>query len=254
MRRKRKKQYKSHNTIIFTCAVLLCLAVLPAVVIFDSFASVSDAANTVHSTTIGVLEKMNVHSGGTKTSDEKETEWYLILVNKDNPVPENYHMEFTLLSNGERVDSRIYPDLQEMFDEARASGLQLFVREGYRTSEEQRQIFEDKIEAYRNEGYSKSESRKLAEEWVALPGTSEHEIGLAVDINADTSVSSRDDVYLWLENNAHRFGFILRYPPGKLEWTGVEYEPWHFRYVGKDAALEMYQQNLCLEEYLQSIQ
>lgn len=253
MRRKRKREYKSHSAIIFTFAVLLCLAFLPAVVILDGFASVSDAAYTVHSTTIGVFEKMNIHSGGSKTS-EKMTEWNLILVNKDNPIPKNYHIEFTLLSNGERVDSRIYPDLQEMFDEARTSGLQLFVREGYRTGDEQRQIFEDKIEAYRNEGHSKSESRKLAEEWVAAPGTSEHEIGLAVDINADTSVSSRDDVYLWLRNNAHRFGFILRYPQGKQDWTGVEYEPWHFRYVGKDAALEMYQQDLCLEEYLQSIQ
>ena len=123
--------------------------------------------------------------------------WNLILVNGDYRIPNNYQneVELTTLSNGKQVDSRIYPDLQVMFDDARAEGLQLFVREGYRTREEQQQLLDDKIAAYLNEGYTRQEAERLAKEWVAVPGTSEHEIGIAVDINADTSVSSKDAVY-----------------------------------------------------------
>ena len=146
------------------------------------------------------------------TADESRG-WNLILVNRDNYIPKNYEIELTTLSNGEQVDSWIYPDLQAMFDDARAAGLHLFVRAGYRTREEQQALLDEKIEAYRNEAYSKSEAEKLAKEWVAVPGTSEHQLGIAVDINADTSVCSSDAVYSWLAENAYKYGFINRYPP-----------------------------------------
>ena len=177
-------------------------------------------------------------------------DWNLILVNKNHRIPKDYEMELTELSNGQKVDSRIYPELQSMFDAARADGLQLFVREGYRTSEEQQQILDEKIVAFENEGNSRKEAEKLAKEWVAVPGTSEHEIGLSVDINADTSVSSRDSVYTWLAENAHRYGFIKRYPSDKTEITGISNEPWHYRYVGREAAQEIFQRGITLEEYV----
>lgn len=180
--------------------------------------------------------------------------WNLILVNRDYYIPDDYTMELTELSNGEKVDSRIYPDLQEMFDDARAEGVQLYVRDGYRTAETQRRILDEKIEEYKNEGYSDSEAEKLAKEWVAVPGTSEHQLGLAVDINADTSQSTRDEVYTWLANNSYKYGFINRYPTDKTEITGVIYEPWHYRYVGKEAAQEIYSQGICLEEYIENLE
>lgn len=177
--------------------------------------------------------------------------WNLILVNQGHPIPENYEVELTVLSNGRKVDSRIYPELQTMFDDARSAGLGLFVREGYRTYNEQQALMDEKVDYYRNAGYGKTEAQRLAQGWVAVPGTSEHELGLAVDINADTSVSSSDMVYKWLEENSYKYGFILRYPSDKAEITKINNEPWHFRYVGKEAAVEMYNSNLCLEEYLQ---
>lgn len=180
--------------------------------------------------------------------------WNLILVNRDYYIPKDYTVELTELSNGEKVDSRIYPDLQEMFDDARAAGLQLYVRDGYRTAETQQRILDEKIEAYRNEGYSDSEADELAKEWVAVPGTSEHQLGLAVDINADTSQSTSDEVYTWLANNSYKYGFINRYPTDKTEITGVIYEPWHYRYVGREAAQEIYSQGICLEEYIQGLE
>lgn len=180
--------------------------------------------------------------------------WNLILVNRENYIPADYEVQLTELSNGKKVDSRIYPELQEMFNAARAQGYGLFVREGYRTQEEQQQLMDEKIEAYENEGKSKPEAKKLAEQWVAIPGTSEHQLGIAVDINADTSKSSRDDVYKWLEENAHRYGFIKRYPSNKTDITGVINEPWHYRYVGKEAASEIYSQGICLEEYIETLE
>ena len=178
-------------------------------------------------------------------------EWNLIVVNRWNELPEDYSVELTELSNGQKVDSRIYPYLQEMFDAARAEGIYPIVREGYRTAEEQQEILDDKIQTYINQGYSQSRAEKTAKEWVALPGTSEHQLGIAVDINADKSKCSNEDVYTWLAENAYKYGFILRYPPGKQEITGTSYEPWHYRYVGVDAAQEIYEQGICLEEYFE---
>lgn len=179
--------------------------------------------------------------------------WNLILVNDDYCVPRNYEVELTELSNGEKVDSRIYPQLQQMFDDARAEGLELFVREGYRTTQDQKDIMNERIQQYQDEGYSRGEAKKLAKEYVAEPGTSEHELGIAVDINADTSKRSSDAVYTWLANNAYKYGFIKRYPDNKIEITGVNNEPWHYRYVGVDAALEMQKKGLCLEEYIETL-
>ena len=178
-------------------------------------------------------------------------EWNLIVVNRWNELPEDYSVELTELSNGQKVDSRIYPYLQEMFDAARAEGIYPIVREGYRTAEEQQEILDDKIQTYINQGYSQSRAEKTAKEWVALPGTSEHQLGIAVDINADKSKCSNEDVYEWLAENAYKYGFVLRYPPGKQKITGTSYEPWHYRYVGIEAAYEINERGICLEEYFE---
>ena len=177
-------------------------------------------------------------------------EWNLIVVNRWNEIPEDYSVTLTELSNGQKVDSRIYPYLQEMFDAMKAEGIYPIVREGYRTAEEQKKIFDDKIFAYVREGYSRKRADKLAGGMVAVPGTSEHQLGIAVDINADKSRSTNDEVYQWLAGNAYKYGFILRYPQGKEDITGTDYEPWHYRYVGEDVAEEIYMKQICLEEYV----
>lgn len=181
------------------------------------------------------------------------SEWNLVLVNQWNPIPKNYEVNLLELSNGKQVDERIYPELQEMFDAARANGIYPVVGEGYRTEQEQRNMMEEKILAYQNEGYSKKEAKALAEEVVADPGKSEHQLGLAVDINGDSLQSTNDTVYAWLAENAWQYGFVLRYPADKTDLTGIEYEPWHYRYVGKEAAREMVSQKFCLEEYLEQL-
>lgn len=176
----------------------------------------------------------------------------LMLINSENKVPEDYETELITLSNGERVDSEIYPDLQKMFDDMREEGYYPEVRSGYRSAESQENIFESKYASFREQGYSRKEARKLTEKWVAEPGTSEHETGLAVDINPDREKSG-DEVYRWLSENAHKYGFIKRYPEDKTDITGIGNEPWHYRYVGERAAREIKEKGMCLEEYIDFI-
>ena len=176
--------------------------------------------------------------------------WNLILVNKDNPVPDDYTVSLTDLSNGKQVDTRIYPALQKMFDDARDSGIDLFVREGYRTREDQQSIMDNRIQEYEAQGYTAEEAEDMAKQYVAIPGTSEHELGISVDINANSNISSDDVVYSWLNENAYKYGFIKRYPEDKIDITGINNEPWHYRFVGQEAAKEMKDLGYCLEEYI----
>lgn len=177
----------------------------------------------------------------------REVPWNLILVNRDNPITEDYEPALTQLSNGTSVDERIYPELQAMFDAARQEDYDPQVVSGYRTEAEQQLLLDEKIREFEAEGYGKSKAERLAAQWVALPGTSEHQLGLAVDINGSTY-----DIYYWLQENSYKYGFIYRYPADKTDITGIAHEEWHYRYVGVDAATDIYQQNICLEEYLKN--
>lgn len=196
------------------------------------------------------LRRYKTYSGAAAEDVVDETAWCLILVNRWNYIPEDYNVELTKLGNGESVDKRIYPALQKMLDAARNERIYAIAASGYRTTEIQQQLLDEKKEEYRLDGYSPEEANANAEAWVALPGTSEHQLGLAVDINADGISSSGDEVYEWLNQNACKFGFIRRYPPDKTEITGVIHEPWHYRYVGVKTAMEIQEQGVCLEEYL----
>ena len=182
---------------------------------------------------------------------ELPDEWYLILVNYKHPIPESYVPELTVLDNGRSVDSRIYPALQQMFDDMREEGIYPVVGEGYRTAAEQQHMMDEKVEAYINDGFPRKRAEAFAENEVAAVGKSEHQLGLAVDINADKSLSDNEDVYNWLARNAYKYGFILRYPFDKTSITGIDFEPWHYRYVGEEAAKEIYDRGICLEEYLE---
>lgn len=190
-------------------------------------------------------------SGVSQAGDAEADDWQLLLVNQWNSLPDGYAPELTELWNGESVDSRIYPDLQEMFDDARAVGLNPYVNSGYRTAQVQQSLMDEEINDYMVQGYSEAEARRLAEQWVAVPGTSEHQLGLAVDISMeDTATQTTSDMWQWLMKNSYKYGFVLRYPEDKTDITGISYEPWHYRYVGREAAEEIYRSGLCLEEYL----
>lgn len=179
--------------------------------------------------------------------EEDEKRWSLTLVNAANPLPEDFQVSTTTIDGEHRVDARIADQLNALLDDCRRAGYNPRIRSSFRTREEQQQILDDRIMEYKSDGYSDEDALAAALQWVALPGTSEHELGLAVDIN-DEQYDER--MYSWLAENAHRYGFILRYPPDKEAITGISNEPWHFRYVGIEAATEMYGTGEVLEDYL----
>ncbi len=193
----------------------------------------------------------NTDSG--EDADSESNEWYLTLVNRDNPLPEDYKIpELTQLRNDNAIDSRVYPYLQQMFDDARKDGINIMITSSYRTREEQQQIMDDKIREFENQGMSHEDAEEEAKQWVAVPGTSEHELGLCVDISSgDKNTQNPTIIWDWLHKNASKYGFVQRYPEDKTDITGISNEPWHYRYVGKEAAQEMVDGNLCLEEYLE---
>lgn len=185
---------------------------------------------------------------------EKE-EWYMRLVNQWNPISEDEVVELGEIE-GFYVDARIVDPLTELLEACRADGIDIYIRSAYREWDTQALYFGNMIELYANSGYSYYDSYLLACEGVAVPGESEHQLGLAVDMisseyetldegQADT------DVARWLEEYASEYGFILRYPEGKQDITGIMFEPWHYRYVGVDAATYIMDNDLTLEEYLE---
>lgn len=180
--------------------------------------------------------------------------WNLILVNEDYYIPESYTVKLVTLENGERVDTRIYSALQEMFDVAEAEGVFMVVADGYRTQKEQQDLMDEKVEEYKEKVLVEPVAKWMAEKWVAIPGTSEHQLGMAVDINADAIRSSGPEVYEWLAQHAHEYGFIQRYPSDKVDITGISYEPWHYRYVGVEVAKEIFEEGICLEEYIEGLE
>lgn len=177
-------------------------------------------------------------------------DWRLILVNADHPLPEDYSVKLKTLRNDYRVDERIYPDLQKMFDAARYDGIFPLIHSAYRTAEYQQTLLDNKLATLAEQGMTGDEAMKEALRWIAAPGTSEHQLGLAIDITTEGADDTLESVYNWLENNSWKYGFIRRYPSDKSDITGIGYEPWHYRYVGKDAAKEIFEAGICLEEYL----
>ena len=188
-----------------------------------------------------------------------EADGLLLLVNPWTPLPEDFLPgELVPVQNDQAVDARAYPDLQDMLQDMSQAGLSPLICSSYRSQERQQELYDNKVQRVMAEGVSLEAAQAEAARWVARPGTSEHQTGLAVDIVSlsnqmlDETQESTPE-FQWLAENAWKYGFILRYPNDKSEKTGIAYEPWHFRFVGKEAAEEMHDLGLCLEEYLESL-
>lgn len=182
--------------------------------------------------------------------------WQLTLVNPSHTLEAGYSIQLVELVNGQSVDERCYPDLQAMMDDCRAAGLSPYICSSYRTWEKQNRLFEENVRTLMAQGYSEEGARTETAKNIAIPGTSEHQLGLAVDIvdkNYQVLDEAQEDtaVQKWLMENSWRYGFILRYPTDKSDITGIVYESWHYRYVGKEAAEAIYNEGICLEEYLE---
>ena len=180
----------------------------------------------------------------------------LVLVNPWNQIPEDYTAELVAISDAHQIAQIAYEDYLDMMADCAAAGFRPVVCSAYRTQEYQENLYQNRINRYVWAGYSVEEATNLAGRSVAVPGTSEHQLGLALDIvdarNGRLDESQADmPTQQWLMENSWRYGWILRYPNEKSEITGIIYEPWHYRYVGRTVAKEIYELGICLEEYLE---
>ena len=280
--RKRRTRYSERNTKFYNKGshtvgqVVLSVAALFLVVIFlvvlctdplgnngcgpsESMMTSGDAPETADSdvsqsndaSSDTAADTSDQTSGSIDDNMTTSSDWRLLLVNSTHPLADDYSVDLTELRNGQSVDTRILSDLQEMFDAARSEDIYPIVSDAYRTREDQQTLMDDVIQNYEYEGYSSEEASSKAEQVIAKPGTSEHETGLAIDIAGDDDYDQdTDSVLEWMNSNAYKYGFILRYPSGKESVTGAEAENDHYRYVGKEAAKVIHDQGICLEEYL----
>lgn len=168
---------------------------------------------------------------------------YILLVNYQNPMPQNRQPKLVRYGEWARVAAVAEQSLRQMILDCRATGIECWLNCGYRTQDEQQQILDNRTEEYVEKGLSQEEAYQKALETVALPGYSEHETGLAMDIVCSVAPT-------WLHEHCWEYGFILRYPENKTEITGISYEHWHYRYVGTKVSMAMKDTGLCLEEYV----
>lgn len=188
-------------------------------------------------------------------SGPEELPWYLTLVNPTHSMPEDFAIVTEPIYNTLSFDSRAVGALREMLADCEAAGLQPYVCSAFRTQETQEKLFQNKVNEFKALGYAEGDATEAAGKIVAVPGTSEHQLGLAadiVDLNHQTLDKSQEStaVQKWLMEHCWEYGFILRYPSDKSEITDIIYEPWHYRYVGKEDAKAITDRGLCLEEYL----
>ena len=181
-------------------------------------------------------------------------DWRLRLINKSHFIPDDYEFPLGSIGGYNSCDKRVIPDLVAMLAAAREDGVNLSIASPYRMHTTQIMLYDNKITKFMNTGMTYLEAYKLAGQAVTIPGASEHEAGLCFDILSDDYHALNDGFSntrggQWLEANAHYYGFILRYPKDKEYITTIEFEPWHFRYVGVEAASVMYKENLTLEEF-----
>ncbi|MEE1087284.1 MAG: M15 family metallopeptidase [Schaedlerella sp.] len=185
----------------------------------------------------------------------EDDDWMLALINGSNPLDQEYVPELVELTKDMYVDERIVDAAKEMLAAAKKDDMDMIVCSAYRSHETQEQIFNDTMKGWLDEEYSYLDAYAKTNLSVMIPGCSEHAAGIALDI-VSASYTNLDEKQAdtaeakWLEEHCWEYGFILRYPPEKSDITGIIYEPWHYRYVGKEAAKEIMEQGVTLEEYL----
>ena len=269
---RRKKRHLNIKNIVL--AILLLIAVIAAVIAI--VLAVKSAGGTNEPSLSGESQTGSQGSDSSDSSDssvisDPDDSWQLILANPDHAVPDNFTVDLTDITgnyadipalDNMKVDSRIVPALEQMFKDAKKDGQNLFLRASYRTVALQQTYYDWHMNYYQEQGYTEAEAKAATLRYIAYPGTSEHHTGLAVDIiSVDWQNSGKEIIDTfeetteaqWLKDNAHKYGFIMRYPKDKESITKIGYEPWHFRYVGKAHAAAIYKAGLCFEEYLDTL-
>lgn len=206
----------------------------------------TNTSSTNTSSTVGGNETPNV---------DVTTDWRIRLANYDNILPEDFEVELADIDSTRQFDARAIKYLKDMINDMKKDGhTSIWVQSSYRSVARQKELYENSINKYLKQGKTQEEAEKLTDEYINKPGSSDHNLGLAVDFNYVDNTFADTDEYKWLLENAENYGFILRYPKDKEDITKIAYESWHWRYVGEEHAKKMNELNMCLEEYVEYLE
>ena len=271
-RAERHKAIVKRRIFIAVClCVLLALAVLIAFVVKSAFggkmggsSGASQGSSTVNESVSDVQSEDPTPSYPATGPNGLDANFsQLLLVNAQNPLPENYDYEGNLTEmptkyiNGmlKQIDKDVWPYMQAMIDAQRAAETNpknwLYVRSPYRSYATQKVLFGKETEKWLKTGLSSEEAETKAATVVTRPGTSEHNTGFSADFNIAEDSFESTAMFTWMQEHAADYGFVLRFPKDKQEITGITYESWHYRFVGINNAKEMNRLNMCLEEYVE---
>ena len=232
----------------------------------SSMSSVSEETSSSESVpeTSSIPETSSLPETSSSETEEPSSKDYgtLILVNPWNYIPEDYTLELETVQGKYKMDIKAAESARNLVAAAKEAGFNMQLCSAYRTVEKSAELYQRKVNQYIGYGYSEADAKVEAAKWVAPPGTSEHHTGLAMDLVSSDYWNYYSDLehdyekfdsFKWMYEHCAEFGFILRYPKDKQDITGITYEPWHYRYVGIEAAKYIMENGLCLEEYLEII-
>lgn len=198
-------------------------------------------------------EENQVNEQNQEQQLEKEiTDWRLTLANYENLLPENFTVKVENIDKTRQFDSRAIDELNDMMNQMKKDGItNIWIQSAYRSVARQKELYDASVKKYLQQGKTQEEAEKLTNEYINKPGSSDHNLGLAVDFNKVDNSFEKLEGFKWLKKNAENYGFVLRYPKDKEDITKIAYESWHWRYVGVENAKKMNELNMCLEEYIQ---
>ena len=272
---KRQKAILRRNLFLTVCAIVIIAIIALAVYVIsvlgdgsntDNSSSQITQSNDSSTTSSEIVSSEEITSSENAVSlpsnmpHDLDVDFVnLTLVNGWNPLPDDFDYEGHLTEIPKKyikgsltqIDKEVWPYLKEMLDDARAEGIDIGVWSPYLSYATQKWLFEKQVQKQINNGVPKENAEEVAATIVARPGTSEHNTGLALDINCANHSFKETKAYKWLQENAENYGFIMRYAEDKQEKTGVIYESWHWRFVGVKAAHEINDLQMCLEEYVE---
>lgn len=264
----RRRIFLSACAVILAAVILLIAFAVKAIVSHGEKDNVSLDVSSIQSGSVSdVSDVSDVSSEQPSTPSYPETGpngldakySNLLLVNGENPLPEDYDYEGNLTTipdeyiNGslKQIDKNVWPYMKAMIDAAWADGVKLYVWSPYRSYDTQNMLFRKQVDRQIAKGIPADQAEAEAATVVARPGTSEHHTGLAADFNMASDKFETTEMYTWMQQHAADYGFIMRYSGEKQSVTGVIHESWHYRFVGINTAKEMNRLNMCLEEYVE---
>lgn len=267
----RRRIFLSVCAVILAAVILLIVFAVKAVMSGGEKDNNSSEVSSVQSDSVSDVS--DVSDASEVSSEQSSTPSYpetgpngldanytkLLLVNGENPLPEDYDYEGNLTTipdkyiNGslKQIDKDVWPYMQAMIEAAWADGVKLYVWSPYRSYSTQNMLFRKQVDRQIAKGVPADKAEDEAATVVARPGTSEHNTGLAADFNMADDKFETTEMYRWMQQHAADYGFVMRYSGEKQSITGVIHESWHYRFVGINAAKEMNRLNMCLEEYVE---